>query len=73
MFQLLSKFDGKTEKVCYDASFNVVLACYVYSGYSLGNWSAFEMQYAALGLLLFPFRSMASACVYTVFVGKCKT
>ena len=34
---------------------------------------AFEMQYAALGLLLFPFRSMASAFVYTVFVGKFKT
>ena len=37
---------------------------------TLANWSAFEMQYAVLGLLLFPFRSMASACVYTVFVGK---
>ena len=73
MFQLLSKFDGKTEKVCHHASLNVVLACYVNSGYSLANWSAFEMQYAALGLLLFPFHSMASACVYTVFVGKCKT
>ena len=39
----------------------------------MAHWSAFEMQVAELGLLLFPFHSMASACVYTVFVGKNKT
>lgn len=50
-----------------------VLACCTNTGYSLANWSAFEMQYAALGLLLFPFHSMASACVYALFVGKYKT
>ena len=48
-------------------------ACYVNTGCSLANWSAFEMQYAALRLLLFPFHSMAGARVYTVFVGKYKT